>query len=76
LQSGKGADAAIEIIFAFSHVKLQKDLMYFPGTDSYRSAWQDTVDAAEEFNEQNRFTDFIGYEWTSNTNGNNLHRNV
>jgi hypothetical protein len=76
MQNGKGADAAIEIIVAFSHGTFPKDLMYFPGTDAYRSAWQETIAAAEEFNEPNRFTAFIGYEWTSNTGGNNLHRNV
>ncbi|WP_455270450.1 DUF3604 domain-containing protein [Rhizobium herbae] len=76
MQSGDGANAAIEIIVAFSHGKFPKDLMYFPGTDAYRSAWQETVAAAEEYNEPNRFTAFIGYEWTSNTGGNNLHRNV
>ncbi len=32
IQSGKGADAAIEIIVAFSHGTFPKDLMYFPGT--------------------------------------------
>ena len=76
IQSGKGADAAIEIIVAFSQGTFPRDIMSFPGTRAYRGAWQETIAAADHFNEPGRFTAFIGYEWTSNTGGNNAHRNV
>jgi len=75
IQSGHGAEAAMDIIQSFGLGKLPKGFPV-PGTRSYRTAWQETIAAAEAFNEPQRFTAFIGFEWTSNTGGNNLHRNV
>ena len=41
-----------------------------------RSVWQNYTSIADRYNEPGRFTALVGYEWTSNNSGNNLHRVV
>jgi hypothetical protein len=41
------------------------------------SAWKQTAEITDKYNEPGRFTAMIGYEWTPNPDGgNNQHRNV
>lgn len=72
----EGVKAAIEIVQALTADKFPEALASLPGTEAYRSAWEITVKAAEDYNDPGSFTAIIGYEWTSTAGGTNLHRVV
>ena len=69
--------ASLELIDNFSKGQSISDaLAVEPGTKVFRSVWDRQIAAAEEAYEPGRFTSFIGYEWTSLIQGNNMHRVV
>jgi hypothetical protein len=76
LQNGQGAAVAVDIITSFGKGTISTAILPVPGTVAYQDAWGEVIKAADEANDPGRFTAFIGYEWTSNTGGNNLHRNI
>jgi hypothetical protein len=66
-------EAALEVVAAFSQGNTPAILL---SEEFARSIWQKVTETADRFNDPGRFTAIIGYEWTSTTEGNNLHRNV
>lgn len=43
---------------------------------AYRAAWADTINAAEQHQDNCNFTAFVGYEWSGSLLMSNMHRNV
>lgn len=73
-----GVAAALDLITTFANDKVDPKLFasYQPGSKAYRTLWHKVIAEAEAFNDPGRFTAFIGFEWTSLINGNNMHRVV
>ena len=70
----KAAAAKSELIVAQSTKKLPPQIS---DPKWMKSAWEKTVQAAEEYNRPGSFSTFAAYEWTVNAGGgDNLHRNV
>ncbi|MFB3098946.1 MAG: DUF3604 domain-containing protein, partial [Acidimicrobiia bacterium] len=76
LKAGDGVGVAMELIGMASQGTFPEALIYAPDTKPYKDIWERIVDAAEAFNDPGVFTAFIGYEWTSLIQGNNMHRVV
>ena len=78
----EGGDAAVkatlDLITTFSQGAMEPELiaLYSPGAKSYKNLWETVIADAETFNDPGRFTAFIGFEWTSLIQGNNMHRVV
>lgn len=72
--SAPGADSTHSRHF----FRLSKLLDEYLGDDRAPVAktWQALIDSAELYNEPGRFTTLLGYEWSSNPGGDNLHRVV
>ncbi|MBW2385570.1 MAG: DUF3604 domain-containing protein, partial [Deltaproteobacteria bacterium] len=78
IQAGgqEAVKVAVEVIQHFSEGTFPPALMSLPGTMAYRDTWEQIMTAADAHNDPGHFTAFIGFEWTSNTAGDNLHRVV
>ncbi len=70
--------ATLDLVTTFSQGKMDPEMfaLFSPGSKIYKNLWEKVVDDAEAFNDPGRFTTFIGFEWTSLIQGNNMHRVV
>jgi len=74
----EGALAVMDFVYNFTQGTLPPKLTedYSAGSPIYASVWDDIAETADLYNEPGKFTAFIGFEWSSIPNGNNLHRVV
>jgi hypothetical protein len=73
-----GAEAAIDLVANFTKGTLPLQFVkdYSAGSPVYATVWDNIAETADSYNEPGKFTAFIGFEWSSIPDGNNLHRVV
>ena len=72
VKAGRGIDAfnlLVQQMAKGAEAKIENESML-------KNAWLKTMVLADQYNSPGEFTAFIGYEWTSQPSGNNLHRVV
>jgi hypothetical protein len=69
----KSVETVLEIIDALSSGNLPEPLK---DEEFFMNVWTDYTATADKYDDPGKFSAIIGYEWTSNPGGNNLHRNV
>ena len=70
-KAGKGDGAFMEWFALMTNGKGEIE-----SPELQRTAWSHETSTADKYNQPGRFTAFIGFEWTSQPGGNNLHRVV
>ncbi len=65
----EGMQAFYEVL-----ASVQKSEPLIKNPSVMKTVWERSVDFAERYNDPGRFTTIIGYEWSANPNGANLHR--
>ena len=72
LKAGKGVEAFFLLVQKMGQGKEAE----ISNEAFMRNTWQYNTEIAEKYNDPGRFTSLIGYEWTSQPGGGNLHRVV
>ncbi len=72
--AAKAGKATVAFDMWIKQVNAQDDKL--AGSNMAKTFWLRSNAIADQYNEPGLFTAFIGFEWTSMPNGNNLHRNV
>ncbi len=73
LEAGEGTKVFLEFI---SGINTGKPIADLDSETVKRSIWEESNAITERHNAPGEFTSFIGWEWTSTPQGNNLHRVV
>jgi hypothetical protein len=79
--SGDDVEASTKAFYGLVSQTIQPDGSTLPdpalGSDELkRTIWDEYIKIANGFNEPGKFTTLVGYEWSSQPNMSNLHRNV